>query len=152
MKFIKTAFVTAAIALTLGFSANIASAETIGVVDLDKVINSYTKAQNVSAELKVKEAELQKFLADAQKKLKDTASPLDRKNLEDKLTAEFKTKSDAYRNYQVTQMKSIEDNVFGTIEKIAKDQNVDVVINKAAVLVGGCDITDKVVTTLNASK
>ena len=56
-------------------------------------LNKYkTITEVIEGYLKVKEAELQKFVADAQKKLKDAASPVERKNLEDKLSNEYKTK------------------------------------------------------------
>lgn len=92
MKLFKNMFAVIALIAVLTLSNAAAFAETIGVVDLDKVVNNYKQAQDVSAELKVKEAELQKFLADAQKKLKNTSTPVERKNLEEKLTKEFKKK------------------------------------------------------------
>ncbi len=152
MKLFKNMFAVIALIAVLTLSNAAAFAETIGVVDLDKVVNNYKQAQDVSAELKVKEAELQKFLADAQKKLKNTSTPVERKNLEEKLTKEFKKKSESFRSYQVNQMKAIEKNVFDTIDKVAKEQKIDVVLNKATVLKGGADLTDKILMILNSKK
>jgi len=149
MNFIKSSLAVIATGLVLLFSTTCASAENIGVVNLDQIISNYSKAQDLSAELKVKEAELQKFLADAQKQLKDTTSPLDRKNLEEKLTAQFKTKSEAFRKYQVDQMQLIEKNIFTTIENVAKQKNLTLVLNQESVLVGGVNITDVVLQALN---
>lgn len=47
-------------------------------------------------------------------------------------------------------MKAIEKNVFDTIDKVAKEQKIDVVLNKATVLKGGADLTDKILMILNS--
>jgi Skp family chaperone for outer membrane proteins len=139
-----------ALAVVSVFSfSKVASFAEVGVVDLDKVIGSYSKAQDVSADLKTKEAELQKFLADAQKQLKNTSSPIEKKNLEDRLTQEFKTKSDNFRDSQIKSWKQIEDNVFNAIDQTAKSRKIDLVLTKASVLSGGADITDQIITVLN---
>ncbi len=139
-----------AVVSVVGFSKVASFAEGVGVVDLDKVIGSYSKAQDVSADLKAKEAELQKFLADAQKQLKNTSSPVEKRNLEDRLTQEFKTKSDNFRDSQIKQWKQIEDNVFNAIDQSAKNRKVDLVLTKSSVLSGGVDITDQIITMLNS--
>lgn len=139
------------VAVTLFVSLG-ANADTIGIVDLDKILSSYNKAQTVQADLQVKEAELQKFIADAQKQLKSASTPVEKKNLEDKLTEEFKKKGEAFKDEQAKQWKMIEDNVYSTIQSVAKSKKIDVVINQNAVLVGGADITDEVITSLNKIK
>lgn len=146
---VKKLSILATVACVLSFSGMKAYADAVGFVDLDKVISNYSKADDVSADLKGKEAELQKFLADAQKQLKTTATPVERKNLEDKLTKEFKAKSDSFKDSQIKEWKEVEDNVYKAIDTTAKTQKLDVVLNKAAVLSGGKDITDEVVTLLN---
>ena len=151
MKQVKKFIAILAIAAIAGFSGVQANAQEVGIVDLDKVISNYSKAQDVSADLKVKEADLQKFLADAQKQLKDAGSPVEKKNLEDKLSAEFKTKADNYRELQIKQWKQIEDNVFNAINQVSKEKKLDVILNKAAVLQGGSEITDQVLNLLNTS-
>jgi len=145
----KNALTVLAAVATIGTFAGIASADTIGVVDVDRIYTDYAKAQNVSADMKVKEADLQKFLADAQKKLKETTSPVERKNLEDKLTLEFKNKAEKYKSYQIDQIKEIEKNVFDAIDSVSKTDKIDIVVVKQSVLTGGKDITDEVLTTLN---
>lgn len=134
----------------IGFSKFDSYAQEVGIVDLDKVGNNYTKAQDLSADLKIKEAELQKFIADAQKQLKDTSSPVDRKNLEDKLSTDYKTKVESYNDFQLKQLKQIDDNVFSAIDQVAKTKKIDLVLNKTSVLQGGVDLTDSVLGLLNA--
>ncbi|MFH0702235.1 MAG: OmpH family outer membrane protein [bacterium] len=149
MKNFKKFLITLAIMGALMFSGVNAFAKDAGVVDLDKVIGDYSKAQDASADLKIKEAELQKFLADAQKQLKNAASPVERKNLEDKLTEEFKVKSQNFRELQAKQWKEIEDSVFSAIDKISKEKDLSLILNKAGVLRGGVDITEQILGVLN---
>jgi Skp family chaperone for outer membrane proteins len=151
MKSFKKYLVFFAMAATIGMSGLNAFAQQIGVVDLDKVVNNYSKAQDVSADLKVKEAELQKFLADAQKQLKDATSPVEKKNLEDKLTQQFKSKSDEFKDAQIKQWKQIEDSIFSAIETVSKTNKLDVILVKSSVLLGGTDVTDQILTLLNSS-
>lgn len=149
MKKLFISFVLIAITMFVSLAAN---ADTIGTVDLDKILANYTKAQSVSADLQVKEAELQKFIADAQKQLKTATTPVDKKNLEDKLTDEFQKKGQAFKDEQAKQWKMIEDNVYAAISTVAKSKKIDVVINENSVLMGGVDITEDVTTYLNKSK
>ena len=152
MKGLKKTFLAVSMAGLIGVSGLAAFAEGIGVVDLDKVVANYQQAQDVSADLKVKEAELQKFLADAQKQLKDAKTPIEKKNLEDKLTQEFKSRSEVFRNTQIKQWKQVEDNVFESIEQVSKAKKFDAILNKSAVLYGGTEVTDNVLTILNTKK
>lgn len=127
-------------------------AQTIGVVDADKVLTNYSKAQDVEADLKVKEAEIQKFIADAQKQIKDAATPVEKNNLEKKLSEEFKTKQTEYRKMQVTESEKINNDIITAIKTIAKDKSIDMVLAKGAVFSGGTDLTDEVLGKLNVSK
>lgn len=149
MNIFKKSVLSVALISAVSLSSVAAYAAGVGVVDLDKVVSNYSKAEDVSTDLKNKEIELQKFLTDAQKKLKEAATPVEKKQLEDKLTAEFKTRSDSFKDAQVKEWKQVEDNVYGAINQTAKDQKLDLVLNKASVLVGGTDISDDVIKVLN---
>lgn len=125
-------------------------AEEIGVVDMAKVGENYTVAQEVAADLKVKEKELQEFALEAQKKIKSAQTPLEKKNLEEKLVTEFNIKKNAFAKEQAEKWQNIEDDVFRKIKKIAKDKKIDVVLNKQSVIVGGEDISEQVIKDLNS--
>lgn len=152
MGILKKFFAALAVFVLLGFSEVGAFAAEIGVVNLDDILSGYSKYQDLSADLKVKDAELQKFLADAQKQLKDANTPVERKNLEAKLSSVFKQKSDAFRDLQARQYKQIEDNVYVAITTVSKTKKLDVVLNKSSVLIGGADITKDVLALLNSEK
>jgi outer membrane protein len=150
MKVLKSLVITLAVLLTASFS-NVAQASGTAVVDLEKLLASYQVAQNVSAEMKVQEAELQKFLADAQKQLQNAKTPVDKKNLEAKLSQQFQVKSDAYRNVQMQKWKEIENNILNSISVVSKARNYDIVLKKSSVIIGGSDITDEVTAALNTA-
>ncbi|MFA6989154.1 MAG: OmpH family outer membrane protein [Candidatus Gastranaerophilaceae bacterium] len=149
MKILKGFLATLAVLSIVSFS-NMAHASGTAVVDLEKILGSYQKAQDVSADMKVQEAELQKFLADAEKQLQNAKTPVDKKNLETKLSNEFKLKSDKYRDNQIQKWKEIEDTILGSIKTVSTVKNYDIVLKKSSVIMGGCDITDDVLNILNA--
>ncbi|MDD3149636.1 MAG: OmpH family outer membrane protein [Candidatus Gastranaerophilales bacterium] len=131
---------------------NGAQATEVGVVNLEKIINDYAKAQDLAAELRVKDAELQKFVVEAQRKLKNTTSPVERKNLEEKLAAEYKNKGLKIQEYRDTEWNDIETNIINTINQVATAKSYNLVLNKSSVVVGGEDITIEVLKILNSKK
>ncbi|MEI7475703.1 MAG: OmpH family outer membrane protein [bacterium] len=150
MNNLKSLFIAMSVTFICLFTTMASYSETLGVVDLNKILANYAKAQNVSADLKVKEADLQKFVADAQKQLKGTANPMENKKLEDKLTAELNSRAANLKEEQTKQLKQVEDNINQTITAVAKAHKIDVVFNRASIVLGGTDLTDEILTTLNA--
>jgi len=118
-----------------------AKAGDFGVVDLTKVVDNYTESQKLTAELKVKESELQKFLIDAQNKVKNAKTPLEKKNLEEKLGEEFNIKRTAFIKEQAEKWGVIENKILAEIDNFAKIKRFEMVFNKQSVIVGGVDIT-----------
>lgn len=152
MNGLKTLLVGLALAGTLFLStATSCFSQTVGIVDPDKILDNYSKAQGIEADLKVKEAEIQKFLAEAQKKVKDATTPVEKNNLEKQLTEELKTKHGEFRKMQLEQSKKIYDDILAAIKTVAKEQKLDLVFAKGALFVGGTDITESVLKSLNAS-
>lgn len=131
------------------FTTGAALAQTIGTVDADKIISNYTKAQDVEADLKVKEAEIQKFIAEAQKKIKAASTPVEKSNLEKQLGEEFKQKQIDYRQLTIDESKKINQDIISAIESVAKKMNIELVLAKGAVFIGGDDITESVLKELN---
>lgn len=134
--------------LTTAYTAKAKSTD-FGVVDLNKVIDNYTQAQEVAAEIKVKEAELQKFLMDAQKKVKEAKTPVEKKNLEERLGEEFNIKRNAFVKEQSEKWEKVENNIFETIEELHKKNKFDLTFNQKSVIIGGTDITEEVIKELN---
>jgi len=131
------------------------AADTIGTVDYDKLVRSYNKAQLFSDDMKTKEADLEKTRAEFVKQIREakTKQPNNpvavdqlQKSLEDKLN----TKVNEYRSLQESQAKALEDEMNNAIESAAKSKNLSVILAKQTVFVGGTDITNDVLSRLNA--
>jgi Skp family chaperone for outer membrane proteins len=137
-----------------GFGAAQA-ADTIGTVDYDKLVRSYNKAQLFSDDMKSKEADLEKMRAEFVKQVREakTKQPNNpvavdqlQKSLEDKLSA----KLNEYRSQQESQAKALEEEMNNAIESAARSKNLSVILAKQTVFVGGTDITNDVLSRLNA--
>jgi len=138
----------AVMSVILSYSTKSFAAGT-AVVDLDKIRGNYTASQELSADLNVKEAELKKFVDDAQKQIQNAKTPLEKQNLEEKLGAQFNIKRNAYAKDQTQKWSVIENAVVKTIKEISNSKKFDLILNKQVVIDGGYDITDEVITKLN---
>lgn len=153
-RFQQTAIALSTLAvLTIGSSIN-AFADSIGLVDLDKIVTGYNKAQSVMADIKVKEAELRKMQADYVKQLEESRknnpkNPVANDQLEKDLNVKLNAKLTEYRDWTVNKQKEIDTDLETTIKEVAKGKNVDVVLSKQAVFQGGTDITNDVLSRLN---
>ncbi len=149
MKIFKLLIATLICAVLTLSQATAAYAKETGVVDLTKVLENYTFAQEVSADLNVKKAELEKFVVEAQEKIKKSASPVEKKNIEEKLSEQFNIKRNAFAKEQAEKWQQVEDKVFEQIKQTASGKKLDMVLNKQSVIVGGEDITEEVIKKLN---
>ncbi len=140
----------AVISILAGFSAQSYAAGT-AVVDLDKIRENYSGAQELTADLKVKEAELQNFVANAQTQIDKAKTALEKKNLQDKLGAQFNVKREAYAKDQMEKWSKIEAEVVGAVKDVSESKKFDIVLSKQVVINGGCDITEDVLAKLNSA-
>lgn len=141
--------------ITIGGMRAAQAADTIGTVDYDKLVRSYNKAQLFSDDMKTKEADLEKTRAEYVKQIREakTKQPNNpvavdqlQKSLEDKLN----TKVNEYRSLQESQAQALETEMNNAIEGAAKNKNLSVILAKQTVFVGGTDITNDVLSRLNA--
>lgn len=148
--------VLSVLVLGLGGLRAAQAADTIGTIDYEKLVRSYNKAQMFNDDMKAKEADLEKMQAEFVKQIREakTKQPNNpvavdqlQKSLEDKLAA----KVNEYRDTQASKAKSLEDSMTNTIQEVARSKNLSVIIAKQSVFVGGTDITNDVLTKLNAS-
>ncbi len=132
-----------------------ALAAQIGVVDMQEISQKYSKAQDLSTQVKSKEEELQKLRSSLAEELKTKEkakmSPVEKKNLEDKLNGQFASKFKEYREWTLTQEESIRADVDKAIQTVADNDKIDLVLPKENVLKGGKDITTEVLDQLNQS-
>ncbi len=136
------------------FSVSAFAADTIGFVDFSKLLGGYEQFQSFQADSKVREAEINKMKADFVKQLevnnKTAASnPIQNESLEKQLAEKFRAKVTEYQMWLNNKNKEIDNRVNTTIKAVATKQGVSVVLDKDQVLVGGIDLTNEVITTLN---
>jgi outer membrane protein len=151
-RFLLQCFLSLAVAFSLVQSA--LAADTIGYVDYQKLITSYSKAQLFNDDTKSKEAELEKTRADYTKQIreakpKQSNSPISVEQLQKKLEADWNEKMNAYRTQRMNQVKVLESEMDTTIQGVAKAKSLSVILSKEVVFVGGSDITNDVLAKLN---
>ena len=144
-------------ALTLGALLTLVQATVwaqVGVVDMQEVARKYTKAQTMAAQVKIKEDELSKFRQDLMDQLKtaDKLSPVEKKNLEDKLNGQFAEKFKQFRDWTVAQETLLKNDFDQAIQSVAKTQSLEMVLPKQTVLYGGKEVTTDVLNALNSAK
>jgi Skp family chaperone for outer membrane proteins len=144
----KTVVLLAVFAMLTGASAKSYAGGT-AIVDIDKIRENYSAAQELEADLKVKENELQNFITNAQKQIEEAKTPVEKKNLQDKLGEQFNIKRTAFAKDQAEKLTKIETDVLSAISTVATTQKYDLVLNKQIVLFGGTDISSQVLEKLN---
>ena len=117
--------------------ASAASSVNVGVVDADLILSQHPDVQNFQTQMNAAIAEVQKDFEEKSKGMTD------------------QEKSDYYiqcqqrlAQKQNELMEPIKKSVNDTIKKVADSKGLSVVIEKAAVVYGGTDITQDVVSRL----
>ncbi len=127
-----------------------ASAEVIGVVDFDKVVDNYSKVKTLSDEISDKYAEIQRYTLDKEREYKKLSTPLERKNFEESMARELSKRQDAYLKLKEKKEAEIDTAIKNAIKQVAISNKIDTVVEKSVIFFGGIDITDKVVKALNS--
>lgn len=95
---------------------------------------------------------MQNWLQESNKQLKKETSKDKRKELLAKLQAEFSQKQIAMQQQYLAKTQKIEDDIIAIIKDIANQKGYKVVMDKASVIVGGTDITDEVIASLEEAE
>ena len=154
------ALVSAIMAVSIGSGALAQTAPavksaTLGVVDRDKVITSFNKAQSAAEELKKTEESVRKLLEDSNKQYEEAKNakkpPAEleglQKRLQTKIDDEYKKAQAKAQNLET----QLETDIDSAIKAEAASRKLDTVLMKGAVLLGGTDITEGVVKRLGSS-
>ncbi|MBX9688026.1 MAG: OmpH family outer membrane protein [Candidatus Obscuribacterales bacterium] len=131
-----------------------ATPKVIGVIDRDKVVSGYTKAQSAFDELKKGEEKVQKLVENANKQYEDAKKankpPAELEGLQRRLQTEIDSEVKKLQANIQTIENQLEGEIDNAIKAEAAGHKVDVVLMKQAVLFGGVDITDGVLKRLAA--
>ncbi len=149
MKKFKLAVMTLAILL---FAGNIASAEGIGYIDYQRVIESTPFARDAMKAIDAKALELQQYLVDKEKEYKAIDTPVQKKNFQDKVANDFKAKESAFLKQKVKSEDEIYNKIKEATKTIMVEHKLSAIISDRAVFVGGVDVTNLVIDKLKGGK
>ena len=146
MKKIKLLTVLFLASLFIGGSA---FSQTIGVLNYKTVLTNYNYAKDTIKMLDSKDTEMQQYMLDKEKQFKNINSPVERKNFEDRVQREYKSKVDALTKLKMQKEEEIYNNVLNVTKRVATQKKIDVVVDSSVIITGGIDITNDVVSGLN---
>ncbi|MBO5434336.1 OmpH family outer membrane protein [bacterium] len=133
-------------AFALGYSINnIAISDTapkIAVVDLQKILTSSSKVQQLKADQEKKVAEIQNTLQKAQSEIANEKDPKKVAELEEKYRDQINNQKIALDEEYNKKLTQIDTEVRATVTEKAKSLNYNLVLPKNIVFYGGEDITD----------
>jgi Skp family chaperone for outer membrane proteins len=132
-----------------------ASPKVIGVIDRDKVVSGYSKAQVAFDDLKKGEEKVQKLVENANKQYEDAKKAnkpaAELEGLQKRLQTEIDNEVKKLQTNIGAIENKLESEIDTAIKAEAATHKVDVVLMKQAVLLGGVDITDGVLKRLSAA-
>lgn len=138
-----------ALLLTSLFIAGNAFSQTIGVLDYKAVLSNYNYAKETIKMLDSKDTEMQQYMLDKEKQFKNINSPVERKNFEERVQREYKSKIEALTKLKIQKEEEIYNNVLNATRKIATQKKIDIVVDSSVIITGGINITNDVITGLN---
>lgn len=128
----------------------------VGVVDPDKILEQYSKAQVALKELADAETKLKKRVQAKRKQISEAKEQNKTDTEIQMLIEQFKIEIEPEAKRLEAESKSkgeaIEKEIKDAIGNVAKEQKLDVVLIKPAVLYGGTDISSSVVNKLPKAK
>ena len=125
---------------------------TIGVVDRDKVVTAYPKAQQAAEELKKEEDKVHKLIEDSNKQYDDAKNahkpPAELEGLQRRLQTQIDDQVKKVQARAQALEAQLEGEIDSAIKAEASANKVETVLLKPAVLMGGVDLTAGVVKRL----
>ena len=132
-----------------------ATPKVIGVIDRDKVVSGYSKAQTAFEDLKKGEEKVQKLVENANKQYEDAKKAnkpaAELEPLQKRLQVEIDNEVKKLQTNIGSIENQLENEIDGAIKAEAATHKVDVVLMKQAVLLGGVDITEGVLKRLSVA-
>ena len=142
-KVVKRSFVITVLGFFLA-SCNVFAADSIAVVDLQKIVSNSSQVKQLKLEHEKKLEELNKIIVNARGAISNETDSAKILQLEDKYTKEFNAKKQALEKDYASRLSAIEKNIQTEIEKKAQSDKYDYVFAKSVVLYGGKDITNEI--------
>ncbi len=125
--------------------------DNYGFIDANYIMSKYTVAVNVQSNVKQRENEIQRLLAEANKKIAAAKDETTKKTLEANAKKQIQPKLNALQSYRKQQYQKIENNINNAITKVAKANNYALILNGNSVAYGAVNVSDMVVRELNTN-
>jgi Skp family chaperone for outer membrane proteins len=136
------------------YSQTAVKSQVVGIVDRDKVVTSYPKAQQAADELKKSEEKIHGLIESSNKQYEEAKTakkpPAELEGLQKRLQNQINDEVKRVQDRAQTLESQLENEIDNAIKAEAAARKVDVVIMKQAVLMGGTDITEGVVKRLSS--
>ncbi len=142
-KLIATLMITGALSI-----GNTVFAEGIGYIDTEKIYAGYSAIQSAMQEISQKELALQEYLLQQEKKSKTLSSPIQKKNFEEQVAKEFKSKKEAYLKFKQEKEQEIYNKIQNASREVLVEQKLDAIVDARVIFVGGIDVSDLVIAKL----
>jgi Skp family chaperone for outer membrane proteins len=131
------------------------SAPNVGLVDRDKVVTSYPRAQAAVEDIRKAEEHFHATVESSNKQYEDAKNShkpqAELASLQKKLQEQIDSEQKGLESKAKSLESQLEKDINGAIQAEAASKKVDLVLLKPAVLVGGVDITEGVVKRLASS-
>lgn len=134
------------------FIGSTAFAEGIGFIDMEKVQSGYPAVQAAVKEISQRELSLQEYLLQKEKESKSLDTPIQKKNFEEKIAKEFRTKKEDYLKFKQQKEEEIYNKIKNAARTVLVEQSLDAVVDARFIFVGGIDISDLVLAKLKGTK
>lgn len=126
-----------------------ASANTIGYVDYNEVLDHYNFAKITFKEIDMKAANMQEFLAQKGEEYSQLETPVQKTKFEQEMKTEIEKRETAFNTFRERREQAIKDRIQSAIDKVRDENGLDVILSNENVLSGGMDITKLVIEYLN---
>lgn len=129
----------------------------IGYIDMQKAFTEYKETKKAQDQVNKAGEEFQKEADKAQKEIDKLKADKnigenELKEKQKKLEESLGPKREALMKLNQDLLTKLQGQIFEATKAAAKDVGIDLVLQKEAVVTGGIDLTDKVLTKLNAAK
>lgn len=138
--------------IVLGLSVT-TIADSIGFLDMARVMQSYTEAVTVQETLQAEQLDLQKKLQEKQAEIntarEEGKDEEELKKLFQKFEEELAPEREKFLRKGAESRRRLLAKVIETSKVVAKEYGIDIVVDRSAIYVGGFDLTEFVIDHLN---
>lgn len=155
MKKIAVLILTAVFILGTVAAGKSFAGSTVGFIDVQRVFNEYKETKKAKDLIQKEEEKYRKELENKQKEI-DTAKK--NKNLKEteinelirKKEAELEPMAERLKQLNQEMIAKIQKDIISATQEVSKKVGIDLVLDKQVIIIGGLDLTEKVIYQLNA--